>query len=376
MKLDSACVHGAKDANNKTGALAVPIYQSATFAHPGLGLSTGYDYARVQNPTREALERCVAGLEGGRHALAFSCGMAALDALMGLLGPGDHMIATRDLYGGSVRLFDALARRMGLTVDYLDTGDREALRKALRPETKAVFIETPSNPMMKVTDIRAVRNAIGPGVKLMVDNTFLTPIFQKPLELGADVVLHSGTKYLGGHNDTLAGFIVTNDDQDDEKLRFITKTVGSGLTPFDSFLVIRGVKTLHLRMLKSQENASLVASFLSSHPKVSKVFYPGLPDHPDREVSISQSTGFGAMISFEVREEGAVKSALERVEMILYAESLGGVETLITYPALQTHADVPEDVREALGVNSRLLRLSVGIEDPDDIIGDLAKALG
>jgi cystathionine gamma-synthase len=376
MKLESICVHGAKDRNNRTGALAVPIYQSATFAHPGLGRSTGYDYARVQNPTREALEECLASLEGGRKALAFSCGMAALDALMGLLSPGDHLVATRDLYGGSVRLFDSLVRRASLSVDYLDTNDQEALKRALRPETKAVFIETPSNPMMKVTDIREVRKTIGAGIRLIVDNTFLTPVFQKPLELGADMVLHSGTKYLGGHNDTLAGFLVTNSDQDDERLRFITKTVGSGLTPFDSFLVIRGLKTLPLRMRQSQANALSLAEWLSAHPKVSKVFYPGLPGHPGREISLSQASGFGAMISFEVESEELVKQVLEKVEMILYAESLGGVETLITYPILQTHADVPEEVREALGVNARLLRLSVGVEDIGDIMADLEKALG
>ena len=375
MKIESICVHGAKDKNDRTGALAVPIYQSATFAHPGLGLSTGYDYARVQNPTREALEAAVAALEGGRHALAFSCGMSALDAVMALHGPGGHMVATGDLYGGSVRLFSALAARTGLEVDYLDTNDQAALRAALRPDTRLVFIETPSNPMMMVTDIRAVRRTIGPDVRLAVDNTFLTPIFQRPLELGADLVIHSGTKYLGGHNDTLAGFVVTDDDEIDERLRFVTKTVGSGLAPFDSFLIIRGLKTLALRMRKSQDNALEAAAFLDAHPRVVKVHYPGLPGHPGREISLAQSSGFGAMISFEVDSESTVKSALERVSMILYAESLGGAESLMTYPLLQTHSDVPEEARLALGINSRLMRLSVGIEDASDIIADLERAL-
>jgi cystathionine beta-lyase/cystathionine gamma-synthase len=352
----------------------VPIYQTATFAHPGVGQSTGYDYARVQNPTREALEGLVSALENG-EALAFSCGMAALDAIMALFDPGDHMICTEDLYGGSVRLFTALAHRTGLKIDYLDTNDQDALKRALRPGTKAVFIETPSNPMMKVTDVRAVRRAIGPDVKLIVDNTFLTPIFQRPLDLGADMSLHSGTKYLGGHNDTLAGFVIAKDGEDAERLRFITKTVGSGLSPFDSFLIIRGLKTLPLRMERSQKNAQTLAEFLELHPKVTKVHYPGLENHPGREISLAQSKGFGAMISFEVDSAETAAGTLERVDMIMYAESLGGVETLITYPILQTHADVPEEIRESLGITDRLLRLSVGVEDIDDLIADLDRAL-
>ncbi|MDR1109365.1 MAG: PLP-dependent aspartate aminotransferase family protein [Deltaproteobacteria bacterium] len=375
MKLDTICVHGARDKNNHTGSLAVPIYQSATYAHPAVGQSTGYDYARVQNPTREALEGLVAAMERGREALAFSCGMAAMDAVLALFGPGDHIICADDLYGGSVRLLASLERRMGISVDYLDANDRETLQGALRPETRAVFIETPSNPMMKVTDIRAVRETIGPAVKLIVDNTFLTPIFQRPLELGADMSLHSGTKYLAGHNDTLAGFVVTNDAGDAELLRHATKTVGSGLTPFDSFLVIRGLKTLPLRMAKSQENALALAEFLGRHHRVAKVFYPGLIDHPGREISLRQSSGFGAMISFEVDSEDTAKKVLEKVGLILYAESLGGVETLITYPLIQTHADVPVETRESLGINGRLLRLSVGVEALEDLLADLAQAL-
>ncbi|MDR2368043.1 MAG: PLP-dependent aspartate aminotransferase family protein [Deltaproteobacteria bacterium] len=373
MKFDSVCVHGARDKNNQTGSLAVPIYQSATYAHPAVGQSTGYDYARVQNPTREALEGLMAALEGGTEALAFSCGMAALDAIMGLFGPGDHIICTDDLYGGSVRLFSSLADRVGLSFGYIDTNSKPALEKALTPKTKAVFIETPSNPMMRVTDIAAVRETVGPGIKVIVDNTFLTPYFQRPLEFGADMVIHSGTKYLGGHNDTLAGFVVTNDPDDAERLRFITKTVGSGLTPFDSFLIIRGLKTLALRMERSQKNALAIASFLSGHPKVAKVLYPGLKGHPAQ--ALAQATGHGAMISFEVDSPETATAVLEKVSLILYAESLGGVETLITYPLLQTHADVPELTREALGITDRLLRLSVGVEDEADLIADLGQAL-
>jgi cystathionine gamma-synthase len=375
MRIESICVRGAIDENNKTGAIAVPIYQSATFAHPGVGDSTGYDYARVQNPTREPLERLVASLENASEGLAFSCGMAALDAVMGLLSPGDHMIATSDLYGGSVRLFNALGLKNNLKTDYLDTNDQELLKKALRPETKAVFVETPSNPMMNVTDIEAVRKTIGKDIILIVDNTFPTPILQRPIELGADIVVHSGTKYLGGHNDTISGFVLTNNQEYADKLRFITKTVGSGLSPFDSFLTIRGLKTLHLRVKKAEENAILTANFLKKHRKVTKVHYPGLPEHPGHLLSKRQAKGFGAMISFDVdRKETAVK-VLESVKFILYAESLGGVETLITYPVIQTHSDVPEEKRLSLGITDKLLRLSLGVEDPEDIINDLERAL-
>ncbi|MDR2459445.1 MAG: PLP-dependent aspartate aminotransferase family protein [Deltaproteobacteria bacterium] len=375
MKIASICVHGAKDKNNTTGAVAVPIYQSATFSHPGVGDTTGYDYARVQNPTREPLERLVASLEKGAQGLAFTSGMAAVDAFMGLLAPGDHLIATSDLYGGSVRLFNVLCQRAGLVVDYLDTNNQSLLAKRIRPNTRAVFVETPSNPMMMVTDIRAVRKTIGPDVLLVVDNTFLTPVLQRPLELGADFVLHSGTKYLGGHNDTLSGFIVTNHLEYAERLRYITKTVGTGLAPFDSFLVIRGLKTLHLRMERCQYNALETAKWLTSQPKVKKVYYPGLPEHPGHALSQSQAEGFGAMISFEVDSAQTAENVLEKVNFILYAESLGGVETLITYPLLQTHSDVSEEKREALGITDRLLRLSLGVEDLEDILKDLAQAL-
>ncbi|MDR0547947.1 MAG: PLP-dependent aspartate aminotransferase family protein [Deltaproteobacteria bacterium] len=375
MNFDSICVHGAKDPNNKTGALAVPIYQSATFAHPGVGQSTGYDYARVQNPTREPLERLVAALEGGREALAFASGMASLDAFMYLLKKNDHIIASDDLYGGTVRLFDSLALRAGLETTYVDYSDLTALEKTLRPTTQMVFVETPTNPMMKVADIAAIRAVLPKKVLLVVDNTFLTPYFQKPLALGADLVLHSGTKYLAGHNDTLAGFLVVNDPELAEKLRFITKTVGTGLAPFDSFLLIRSLKTLALRLEKSQANAIKVANWLSQNPKVSKVYYPAFADPKSLEIQKKQTTGFGAMISFLVTTEETAIKALEKVKLILYAESLGGVETLITYPYLQTHADLPVERRLALGINERLLRLSLGVEDPNDLIQDLEQAL-
>ncbi|MDR2349435.1 MAG: PLP-dependent aspartate aminotransferase family protein [Deltaproteobacteria bacterium] len=376
MKIETVCVHGAKDPNNLTGAVAVPVYQSATYAHPGVGASTGYDYSRVQNPTREALERLVAKLENGREGLAFASGMAAMDAVMGLLNPKDRMVATSDLYGGSVRLFNVLAERNGLAVEYTDTNDRELLRETLAPDTRAVFVETPSNPMMNVTDIRMVREVAGPEVTLIVDNTFLTPCLQRPLELGADIVIHSGTKYLSGHNDTMCGFAVTDNPEFAEKLRFITKTVGTGLSPFDSFLAIRGLKTLHLRIKRAEENAMAAALWLRKHPKVKKVHYPGLPEHPGHLLSKTQSSGFGAMISFEVDAPETAVKVLENVRLILYAESLGGTETLVTYPLVQTHADVPEERRLALGITDRLLRLSLGIENTLDILSDLENALG
>ncbi|MDR1040842.1 MAG: PLP-dependent aspartate aminotransferase family protein [Deltaproteobacteria bacterium] len=375
MKIDSICVRGAKDLNDRTGAVSVPIYQSATFSHPGVGASTGYDYARVQNPTREPLERLVASLENGRECCAFASGMAAMDALMWLVPPGARMLATSDLYGGSVRLFNELAVRAGLRVDYLDTGDRDRVRAALGPDVKAVFAETPSNPMMHVTDLKALRETVGPEVMVIVDNTFLTPCLMRPLDLGADLVIHSGTKYLGGHNDTLSGFVVTNSPELAERLRYVTKTVGTGLSPFDSFMVIRGLKTLHLRVARAQATAMETALWLRRHPKVRKVYYPGLPEHPGHEISLRQASGFGAMISFEVESSAAAEKALEGVKFILYAESLGGTETLITYPCLQTHADVSPEKREALGITDRLLRLSVGVEASEDILADLEQAL-
>ncbi|MDR1166041.1 MAG: PLP-dependent aspartate aminotransferase family protein [Deltaproteobacteria bacterium] len=375
MRIETILVRGAHDPHNDTGAVAVPIYQSATFSHPGVGKSTGFDYARSQNPTREPLERQVALLENGTEAMAFASGMAALDALMGLFAPGDHLLATADLYGGSVRLFDVLTRRVGLKVDYLDTNDARLLKEKIRPETRGVFLETPSNPMTNVTDIRMVKKTVGEDILVVADNTFLTPYLQRPLDLGADLVLHSGTKYLGGHNDTLAGFIVTRSAEMAEKLRFITKTVGTGLAPFDSFLILRGLKTLHLRMERAEENARAAALFLQGHPHVERVFYPGLPEHPGRLVSQTQASGFGAMLSFEVDSARRAEKLLETVTLILYAESLGGVETLVTYPFLQTHADVPEATRLSLGITDRLLRLSMGVENSQDLLDDLERAL-
>lgn len=376
MEFGTLCVHGSRKRYDTAGAISVPIFQSATFVHPGVGQSTGFDYSRVLNPTREYLEETMARLESGTDALAFSSGMAAVAVLMELFRPGDHVIVSDDLYGGSVRYFKTVSEKNGLVFDSVDTGDIEAVRRRLRKETKAVFVETPTNPLMQVTDIEALSRLLkGTGALLIVDNTFLTPRFQRPLELGADVVVHSGTKYLGGHNDTLAGFLVTNRPEVAERLRQLYKTIGACLSPFDSWLIVRGLKTLSVRVERQAETAQALALWLREHPKVTRVYYPGLPDHPGHEVMRRQASGFGGMVSFRVDSEETAVKVLERVRLIQYAESLGGTESLITYPALQTHADLPEEVRRAKGIDGRLLRLSVGLESARDLMEDLTQAL-
>jgi cystathionine beta-lyase/cystathionine gamma-synthase len=376
MDFETLCVHGNKIKYDNTGAVSVPIFQSATFAHPGVGESTGYDYTRQQNPTREHLEIVIANLEEGIDAMAFTTGMAAISTVMELFSPGDHIISSDDLYGGSHRLFHHISVKNGINFDLINTSELTLIEPLIQSTTKAIFIETPTNPMMQVTDLEGVAKiARAHNLMLIVDNTFLTPYFQQPLKLGADIVIHSGTKYLGGHNDTLAGFAVVKDEKISERLRFIYKTTGSGLSPFDSWLIIRGIKTLAIRLEKQQENAKKIANWLLTQRKIKKVHYVGLPVHPGHEISKRQSTGFGGMISFEVDSEETAKHVLETVQIIQYAESLGGVESLITYPMLQTHGDIPEDEREAKGINGRLLRLSVGIESADDLIKDLEEAL-
>lgn len=367
------CVHLEDEEAQKKhyGAISYPIYQTATFAHPGVGQSTGYDYSRLQNPTREQLEKTVASLENGKDAFAFSTGMSAIAALMELFKPGDHIIADADLYGGTIRLFDNISKKNGITFTNIDCG-KEDIRKYINENTKAVYIETPTNPMMNVTDIALLAKIAGEhNLLLIVDNTFLSPYFQNPLDLGADIVVHSGTKYLGGHNDTLAGFLVTSREGISEQLRFNIKTTGAGLAPFDSWLILRGIKTLALRMEKAQSNAIKIAKWLGSESSVKKVIYPGLETHPGYEIMRKQSRGFGAMLTFEVESPEFALSVLEKVKLIQFAESLGGVETLITYPVTQTHADVPKDVLEKNGITESVLRLSVGIEDPNDLLFEL-----
>lgn len=353
------------------GAISYPIFQTATYAHPGVGKSTGYDYSRLQNPTREHLEKVVASLENGTDALALTTGMAAISLMMELFRPGDHLIVDADLYGGSIRLFNNVSKKNGITFSSIDCY-KEDVESYINENTKAVYIETPTNPMMNVTDIEKLgRLAKKHHLLLIVDNTFLSPYFQNPLDLGADIVVHSGTKYLGGHNDTLAGFLVTNREDIGEKFRFLIKTTGAGLAPFDSWLILRGIKTLGIRMEKSQQNAITIANWLKEQKAVSKVIYPGLPTHPGHEIMKKQARGFGAMITFQLESKEFAQAVLEKVRMIKFAESLGGVETLITYPTTQTHADVPKEVRERNGITESTLRLSVGIEDVKDLLDEL-----
>ena len=375
MKIKTKCVHGNIIENNPTGAISVPIYQAATFVHPGVGQSTGYDYSRLQNPTREHVEKIVANLENGIDALAFSSGMAAIMAVMELFEPQDHIICSDDLYGGSQRLFDNISKKNQLEIDYIDSSNSSAVKKLINNKTKAIYIETPTNPLMKVSDIKAIAEIAQENkLLLIVDNTFLTPYFQKPLDLGADIVVHSGTKYLAGHNDTLAGFLVVKENIVAEKLRFIYKTIGACLAPFDSWLVIRGLKTLALRLAAQENNAVKIANYLKTVDSVKKVYYIGLPEHPSYDITLQQSSGFGAMISFAVTSPAVAIRLLEKIKVVQYAESLGGVESLLTYPMLQTHADVPPEIRQAKGIDEHLLRLSVGIEDVEDLIADLEQA--
>ena len=374
--VETKCLHqeDSNNIDNAYGAISFPIYQTATFAHRGVGESTGYDYSRLQNPTREQLEKTVASLEKGIDAIAFSSGMSAIAAVMELFRPGDHVIADADLYGGSVRLFQKISEKNGIVFSRADLSS-EDVQQYITENTKTIYRETPTNPMMHVTDIRKLSEiAKAHQLLVIVDNTFMSPYFQNPLELGADIVVHSGTKYLNGHNDVIAGFTVAADQELAEKLRFIFKTTGACLAPFDSWLVLRGIKTLALRMEKAQENAMKLARWLEGKKQVAKVIYPGLESHPGHDLMKRQSRGFGAMITFEVKSSDLAKSILRRVKLIQFAESLGGTETLITYPVTQTHADVPEKEREKNGITDRILRISTGIEGAEDLIRDLEQA--
>lgn len=375
--INTRCLHLEED-EGKTehfGAISFPIFQTATYAHPGVGKSTGYDYSRLQNPTRAQVEKVVAELEGGIDAFALSSGMAAISLLFELFSPGDHIITEADLYGGSIRLFDNVSRKTGYELTYIDCSIEDVESK-IKENTKAIYLETPTNPMMNVSDIKEIAKAAkAHNLLLIVDNTFLSPYFQNPLSLGADIVIHSGTKFLGGHNDTLAGFIVTNREDIRDRLRFLIKTTGAGLSPFDSWLILRGIKTLGLRMERAEKNALGLATWLKSQKNVAKVLYPGLPEHPGHEIMKKQSRGFGSMITFKVDTKEHALKILENVRMIKYAESLGGVETLITYPTTQTHADVPEETRLKNGITPTTLRLSVGIEDIEDLKAELKNVL-
>ena len=370
-------VHGCHS-YDATGAISQPIYLSATFRHPAFQQSTGYDYGRVANPTRDELEHTVARLERGQRCWALSSGMAAINMVLHLFSPGDHLLLSEDLYGGTVRLANDVYSSYGLQFDYVDTADTAAVASKIRPNTRAIFIETPSNPMMRVSDIRALASlAHEHAALLIVDNTFLSPHFQKPLTLGADIVVHSGTKYLCGHNDVIAGFLILNDADSSHarRLELLIKSEGPNLSPMDSWLMLRSIKTLGLRVERQAANALIIANWLKGQPAVTDVFYVGLPEHPGYALQQRQATGNGSMISFKVLNAELAKSMLGRLQLICFAESLGGVESLLTYPIAQTHAEMPKELLARTGLDDRLLRLSVGIEDADDLIADLAQAL-
>lgn len=371
--IETKCQQLDRNLMDKWGAISYPIYQTATFAHDGFGQSTDYDYTRMQNPTRQQLESIVAYLENGKDALAFSSGMAAIATVMELFKPGDHFIIDEDLYGGSIRLFNEISKKNGLTYTAISLST-EDITPYITENTKAVYLETPTNPMMNVTDIRKLSKITKEhGLLLIVDNTFLSPYFQNPLNLGADIVVHSGTKFLGGHHDTIGGFVVVKDEELDERIRFIYKTTGAGLSPFDSWLILRGIRTLAVRLDRAQQNALELAQFLKEQDHVTKVIYPGLPEHPGYEIMKKQARGFGAMLTFEVDSAEFAKKILNNVQLIYFAESLGGTETLITYPITQTHADVPKELLEKNGINDRVLRLSVGIEGIRDLKAELTR---
>ncbi|MBI2214697.1 MAG: PLP-dependent transferase [Acidobacteria bacterium] len=375
MGIATDCIHAGQEPEEVTGAVTVPIFQTSTYVQPELGRHKGFEYARTQNPTRFALERNLAALEKGKHGHCFASGMAAIDCTMRLLDGGDHVIAGENMYGGSFRLFDKVLRRFGLEFTYVDTSDVDAVRAAIRPTTKMLYLETPTNPMMTISDIAACVDAVkGRGILTVVDNTFMSPYFQRPIELGADVVVHSTTKYLNGHSDSVGGVVVTTTDELGQKIGFLQNAAGAILSPFDSFLVTRGVKTLAVRMRQHDENGREIAAWLAKQPKIVKVYYPGLPEHPQHELATRQMSGFGGMIAFELGSYEAAKAFLDRVRLCSLGESLGGVETLISHPVSMTHGSVPQETRAKLGITPGLVRISVGIEDVADLKADLMHA--
>jgi cystathionine beta-lyase/cystathionine gamma-synthase len=376
MGFSTTAIHAGNEPDSATGAVSVPIYQTSTYAQDGLGKHKGFEYARTQNPTRLALEKNIAALENAKFGYAFASGMAAIDTVLRLVKGGEHVVLGDNTYGGTYRLFSRILVDYGIEFDLADTSDVTELEKAFKPNTRMVFVETPTNPVMTVTDLRAVSElAHTRGAKVVCDNTFLSPYFQKPLDLGCDIVVHSTTKYLNGHSDSVGGFVALNDENDAEWIKFVQNGVGAILSPFDSFLVLRGTKTLAVRMEAHDRNGRVVANFLAEHPKVQKVYYPGLVAHPQHELAKRQQTGFGGMVSFETGSLENAKKVLEGVKLCTLGESLGGVESLISHPATMTHASVPVETRTRLGITDGLVRVSVGIEDVEDIIEDLDQAL-
>ncbi len=375
MGFSTDCIHAGQEPEPHTGAVTIPIYQTSTYVQPELGRNKGYEYARTRNPTRSALEANLAALERGRHGHCFASGMSAIDAVFRMLKSGDHVVAGENMYGGSYRLFRRVLEGFGLQFTYVDTSKIDAVQTAMRPETKILFLETPTNPMMTITDIAGCADvARKAGVLTVVDNTFCSPYLQRPIELGADIVVHSTTKFLNGHSDSVGGAVISNSDEVAEKIGFLQNAVGAILSPFDSWLVLRGIKTLGVRMKRHEENGQAMANYLAHHAKVKKVNYPGLPDHPQHELAKRQMDGFGSMISFELGSKENAKAFLDRVRLCSLAESLGGVETLISHPESMTHASVPVEDRMRLGITPGLVRISVGIEDIEDLIADVENA--
>ena len=376
MGFSTIAIHAGNEPDSATGAVAVPIYQTSTYAQDGLGVHKGFEYARTQNPTRSALETNIAALENAKFGFAFASGMSAIDAVLKLVKAGEHVILGDNTYGGTFRLFSKILSNYGVEFDLADTTDVPNLEKSFKTNTKMVFVETPTNPVMSVTDLKAVSDlAHANGATVVCDNTFMSPYFQQPLSFGVDIVVHSTTKYLNGHSDSVGGFVALNDEKDAEWIGFVQNGIGAILSPFDSFLVLRGTKTLAVRMEAHDKNGRMVANFLAEHPKIQKVYYPGLTSHPQHELAKRQQTGFGGMVAFETGSLSNAKSVLESVKVCTLGESLGGVESLISHPATMTHASVPQETREKLGITDGLVRVSVGIEDIEDIIADLDQAL-
>jgi cystathionine beta-lyase/cystathionine gamma-synthase len=372
----TTAIHVGQEADPATGAVSVPIYATSTYLQEEIGKHKGYEYARVSNPTRDRLETNLAALEGGTSSKVFASGMAAINAIVSMLKSGDHVVAGHNLYGGTPRLFNQVFANFGLTFTYVDTSDVNNVERALQKNTKIVFLETPTNPLMELCDLRAISDlAHQRGIEVVVDNTFMSPYFQHPIELGADMVVHSTTKFLNGHSDGLGGVVVCTKPQQSEKLAFLQKAAGAILSPFECWLILRGVKTLAVRMLQHDCNGRKVAEFLSKHKKVQKVFYPGLKDHPQHELAKRQMSGFGSMIAFETGSLENANKMLRKVRVCSLAESLGGVETLISHPATMTHAAVGEEGRRKIGITDGMVRISVGIEDVDDILADLDQGL-
>ena len=375
-RFSTICIHAGQEPDPSTGAIITPIFQTSTYVQDELGKHKGFEYARTQNPTRAALERNIAAIESGKAACAYASGMAAIGAITSMLKAGDHVVVTDNTYGGTFRLFDKVLTKFQLAFSYVDTSRPERIERAMRPETKMVFVETPTNPVLRLTDIaRAAAIAHPHDARLVVDNTFASPCLQRPLELGADMVIHSTTKYLNGHSDSVGGIVIATRDDDIEWLTFIQNAAGAILSPFDSWLVLRGTKTLAVRMAQHNINGQAIAEYLQSHAKVTQVIYPGLASHPQHDLARRQMRGFGGMVSFDVGTFEAARRVCNRVRLMALAESLGGVETLISHPASMTHASVPADRRAAIGITDSMVRISAGIEDPADLIDDLKQAL-